>query len=170
MDDLDTLFTTLSNDSTWEKPPQRSETVNPLLEDDIDAFTIRKMGEVVNAGVDAINQLKDVVISGQNPDEIASLAELMSSTSRTFEALNKFALLKRKAVYDRELKQIDLAGKKEIAGLLPGNTTNITNNIGVRATREEIIRQMIDAPSIHNLTIEECTVVPDGEPLNTEET
>jgi hypothetical protein len=131
-----------------------------ITEENINDYIFKKTGSLIDAGLGAVEDLKDFIVQGQNPDEIAALSELISSTTKAIEALNRINLLNKKAKTDKELKTLELQNKKEIAGMLPGN--NITNNTNVLiASREEIIKQLIDTDIdtqvevIENIVIEE---------------
>lgn len=142
-DSIDTLLEELSSFSfpTTARSVPRGTPSN-ITEDNINEYILQKTGTLIDAGLGAVSDLKDFVVQGQNPDEIAALSELISSTTKAIEALNKINLQNKKAKTDKELKEIDIQGKKAVAGLLPGN--NITNNTNVLvASREEIFKQLL---------------------------
>jgi hypothetical protein len=141
MDNLDTLFAEISADTVegdWAiAPVPRKRVIQPvkqLKEADVTEYTIERAGELVETGLSAIADLKDVITTGQNPDEIAALSELMNATTRTLEALSKFSLLQKKTQHDKEMKQLALEAKKDVP--------QIQNNV-VIATREEILKQFV---------------------------
>lgn len=145
MSDIDTLLDELSSFSfpqtTTAKSVPRGTPTN-ITEDNINDYILQKTGNLIEAGLGAVSDLKDFVVQGQNPDEIAALSELISSTTKAIEALNRINLQNKKAKTDKELKTMDIEGKKAIAGSLPGN--NITNNTNVLvASREEIFKQLL---------------------------
>lgn len=146
MSDIDTLLDELSSFSfpqqTAAKPAPRASATK-VTEDNINDYILQKSGTLIDAGLGAVEDLKDFVVQGQNPDEIAALSELISSTTRAIEALNRINLQNKKAKTDKDLKTMDIEGKKAIAGSLPGN--NITNNtVNLVASREEIFKQLLN--------------------------
>ena len=145
MSDIDTLLDELSSFSfpqTTAKSVPRGTPTN-VTEDNINDYILQKTGNLIDAGLGAVSDLKDFVVQGQNPDEIAALSELISSTTKAIEALNRINLQNKKAKTDRELKTMDIEGKKAIASSLPGN--NITNNtVNLVASREEIFKQLLN--------------------------
>ena len=146
MSDIDTLLDELSSFSfpqtTTAKPVPRGTPTN-VTEDNINDYILQKTGNLIDAGLGAVSDLKDFVVQGQNPDEIAALSELISSTTKAIEALNRINLQNKKAKTDKELKAIDIEGKKAVAGMLPGN--NVTNNtVNLVASREEIFKQLLN--------------------------
>ena len=146
MSDIDTLLDELSSFSFSQSPTVRSVprgTPTSVTEDNINDYILQKTGNLIDAGLGAVSDLKDFVVQGQNPDEIAALSELISSTTKAIEALNRINLQNKKAKTDKELKAIDIEGKKAIASSLPGN--NITNNtVNLVASREEIFKQLLN--------------------------
>jgi hypothetical protein len=145
MSDIDTLLDELSSfqfpATTTAKSVPRGTPTN-ITEDNINDYILQKTGTLIDAGLGAVSDLKDFVVQGQNPDEIAALSELISSTTKAIEALNKINLQNKKAKTDKELKAIDIEGKKAIAGSLPGNVTN--NTVNLVASREEIFKQLLN--------------------------
>ena len=165
MSDIDTLLNELSSfsfpqQSTAKSVPRGTST--HITEDNINDYILQKTGTLIDAGLGAVSDLKDFIVQGQNPDEIAALSELISSTTKAIEALNKINLQNKKARIDKELKAIDIEGKKAIAGSLPGN--NITNNtINLVASREEIFKQLLNDIKDEPIQVTESVVIDEKE-------
>jgi len=166
MSDIDTLLDELSSfqfpTTTTARPVPRGTPTN-ITEDNINDYILQKTGTLIDAGLGAVSDLKDFVVQGQNPDEIAALSELISSTTKAIEALNKINLQNKKAKTDKELKAIDIEGKKAIAGSLPGN--NITNNtVNLVASREEIFKQLLnDVKEDETIEVVESVVLEEND-------
>ena len=163
MSDIDTLLNELSSFSFPQQSTAKSVprgTPSNINEDNINDYILQKTGSLIDAGLGAVRDLKDFIVQGQNPDEIAALSELISSTTKAIEALNKINLQNKKAKTDKELKAIDIEGKKAIAGSLPGN--NITNNtVNLVASREEIFKQLLNEIKDDSIEITESVVIED---------
>ena len=104
MSDIDTLLDELSSfsfpqPSTVRSVPRGIPT--NINEDNINDYILQKTGNLVDAGLGAVQDLKDFVVQGQNPDEIAALSELISSTTKAIEALNRINLQNKKAKTDK---------------------------------------------------------------------
>jgi len=143
MSDINTLLDELSSFSfpqTTSKPVIKFST--KITEENINDYILQKTGNLVEAGLGAVEDLKDFVVQGQNPDEIAALSELISSTTKAIEALNRINLQNKKAKTDKELKTMDIEGKKAIANSLPSSITN--NTLNVVASREEIFKHLLN--------------------------
>jgi len=162
MSDLDTLLDELSSFSfpapttTAVSVPRGTPTT--ITEDNINEYILKKTGSLIDAGLGAVEDLKSFVVQGQNPDEIAALSELISSTTKSIEALNRINLQNKKAKTDKELKIMDIEGKKEIAGSLPGG--NVTHNtVNLIASREEIFKQLLDNSKEEVIEIVDTVVI-----------
>jgi len=137
---LDTLLEELSSfDYSTVKPPKRTDDME-ITEDNINEYILKKTSNLVDAGLGAVEDLKEYIVQGQNPDEIAALSELISSTTKAIESLNRINLHNKKAKETKELKKMDIDGKKEIVELTQGDTT-INNNVIV-ASRQEILEKL----------------------------
>ncbi len=137
---LNTLLEELSSFNYSSVKPQLKENIN-ITEDNINDYILKKTGSLVEAGLGAVEDLKEYIVQGQNPDEIAALSELISSTTKAIESLNRINLYNKKTKHDKELKKLDIDGKKEIASLIPGNNVTNNNNIIV-ASRAEILERL----------------------------
>lgn len=141
---LDTLLEELTSfDYSSVKPPKRTEEIE-INEDNINDYILKKTSNLIDAGLGAVGDLKEYIVQGQNPEEIAALSELISSTTKAIEALNRINLHNKKTKHDKELKRIDIEGKKEIATLTTGDTT-INNNIVVASRQEILDRLFLDS-------------------------
>ena len=156
-DNLDTLLNELSS---FEMPTNKQVVPSNTMEvtdDNINEYIVKRTSSLIDTGINAIEDIKDYIIQGQNPDEIAALSELINATTKSIDDLNRINLLNKKGKIDKELKEMDLKGKKEVAGMLPGN--NVVNNNLIVASREEIFRQLLNEPEhievIDSVVIEE---------------
>ena len=143
-DSIDTLLNELSS---FSLPPSKAKTFsehNEVNDDNINEYILKRTANLIDTGISAVEDIKDYIVQGQNPDELAALSELISSTSKAIEVLNRVNLQNKKAKTDRELKTMDLQNRKEVAGMLPGN--NVVNNNLIVASREEIFKQLLSEP------------------------
>jgi hypothetical protein len=154
-EDLDTLLEELSSfDYSTVKPNKRHEETE-IDENNINEYILKKTGNLIDAGLGAVEDLKEYIVQGQNPDEIAALSELISSTTKAIEALNRINLHNKKAKDTKELKKMDIDGKKEIASLTTSDVT-INNNVVV-ASREEMLQRLfasVDQPEFHMVDVD----------------
>ena len=158
--ELDTLIAKLSSDTYGDAPADETLLVDlsngfaplpkeappepfKMTEDAVGDYVLQKTGSLIETSLEAVQDLKNFIVQGQNPDEIAALASLISSTTGAIETLNKLYLMRKKHEMNKEIKSLDWANKKEVAKSLPA--TQITNNTNVlMASREEILKKMLE--------------------------
>jgi hypothetical protein len=143
--DENNLSVLLDELSSFKFPSQHEKAISVpssnFQDVDVNQYFLNKSKAVIEAGVNAIQDLSPYVTQGQNPDEIAALAELMSATTKALDTLNKGNLIDKKAAKDEKLKHIDIQGKKELLELQPSK--NVTHNTNVLvASREEIMQKL----------------------------
>jgi len=113
-----------------------SEVPLPEVNDDnMNEYVIKKATENIEASLDAVNSLKDIVITGQNPQEIAALASLINATTKALDSLNKINMQNKQIKNNIEIKQMEVSAAKNIKP----PTTNV-----LIATRDEIMSKLYD--------------------------
>jgi hypothetical protein len=142
-DNLDTLLSELSSFELPVSTPKPEVPAIEVTDDNINDYILKRTTQLIDTSITAVDDIKDYIIQGQNPDEIAALSELINAATKSIEALNRINLLNKKGKIDKELKEMDLNNKKEVAGMLPGSTT-VNNNLIV-ASREDIFKQLLNA-------------------------
>jgi hypothetical protein len=137
--EVDAIISQLKADSAPASPKAAEEIEPPKLTDDnVSEYVYRKTYEVIELGLDSINNIKDSVISGQDPKEIAALAGLIGSVTKAIDNLNKVNLQIKQHKNNIEVSKIEANGNK--GALMTGPQTN---NILI-ATRDEIMTKLMD--------------------------
>lgn len=151
MDDYSTLLDEISSFNT--QPAQKTQKTNEVLsEDNLNEYILKRASTLVDMSIEAIEELKPYVVQGCNPDEIASLAEMINASSKAIEAVNKLNLLKKKFDNDVKLKELDYEKKKELSSLQNTSPSTVTNNNVFIASREEIFKKYITAELVSTNT------------------
>lgn len=114
---------------------------SPLKEEDLEQYVLNKTKALIEAGLGAVQDLTPSVVAGSDSREIDALSKLMASTAQSIEALQKIALINKKAERDEKLEKIKLEGKKEVAKLQQG-PQHVTNANILVASREEIMKKL----------------------------
>ena len=140
--ELDDLLDQLSQGYTTNTESKEPKPKVQLSEDELSNYIINKSAELIESSLASVNDVKDFITQGQNPDELAALASLINATSSAIESLNKLHLLKKKHEMTKEIKALDWENKKDIVKKLPGNVINNNTQVLV-ASREEIIKQIM---------------------------
>lgn len=118
---------------------KKTETDSSSLNDDnVNEFVYNKTAEVIQSGLEAINTLKDSVMTGQDPKEISALAQLIGATTKAIDGLNKINLQIKQHKNNIEVAKLENDGIKK----LQNNTTNVV----AIATREDVMKKLFDKP------------------------
>ena len=160
-DNLDTLLSELSSFELPVSTPKPEVPAMEVNDENINDYILKRTTQLIDTSITAVDDIKDYIIQGQNPDEIAALSELINAATKSIEALNRINLLNKKGKIDKELKEMDLKNRKEVAGMLPGN--NVVNNNLIVASREEIFRQLLNEPEPTTLEVLDTVVIEEKE-------
>ena len=109
----------------------------PITDENVNEFVLEYGSKLVKDGMDAIDKLKPKITTGQDADEIASLAELMRAMNATLGTLTKISLQNKKDKSDKANTELTFEHKKEL-----GHTPNTQVIIG---TREDIFKRLIES-------------------------
>jgi DNA-binding protein len=172
-DNLNTLLDELSSFSFEPTTALVPAPVTDLSEDKVTEFVLKKSGELIDASIHSINSVKDLIIQGQDPEEIASLASLINSATGAIEILNKTMLQKKKIEATKEIEQLKIEGKKQIAAStvqtptqnITGNTITNNNTQVVLASREEIMKHILSGKTLPDPNVIEAELVQGKEPV-----
>ena len=116
----------------------------PKTDEEIQAFVIKHSAQLAALSIKSVQDLQKVTVATGDPEQMTGLASLIAAGAGAIETINKIHIQNKKADIAREVKRLELEGKKEIQKLkndgylnLPQNSTNI-----LIATREEIIKEL----------------------------
>ena len=152
-DDISSLLDELSSFSMPAANTQKAaQDTAPLNPEDLQQYFLNKTKALVEAGLGAVQDLTPSVVSGSDSREIEALSKLMTSTAQALEALQRTALIDKKADRDEKLEKIRQDGRKEVAALTQG-PQKITNNNILVASREEIMKKLFNDNSQDILNI-----------------
>jgi hypothetical protein len=127
----------ISNTSIVNKPNEIKSQLN-LTDENVNDYVYNKSSELVESTLEAIHSLRDNILAGSDPKEIAALSQLINSASKALDQLNKINLQNKQAKTNVEIKKMELECNSHLSKLMPQ-----TNNI-VIATRDEIMERMFD--------------------------
>ena len=130
-----------SNDTQSE---EKIKIEAPKTDADLQEFILKHSAELAALSIKSVQELQKVTVATGDPEQMASLASLIAAGAGAIETINKIHLQNKKADAAKDIKKIELEGKKEIQKLkndgylnLPQGNTNV-----LVATREEIISQL----------------------------
>ena len=135
--EINDIIEQLKNDSVASDiKPKNIETSEKVSDDNVDTFVYGKTVELVNASLGAVQTIRDSVLTGVDPKEIAALSQLINATTKALDTLNQINLQNKKSKTNVEIKKMELEANKMIASKIP-QTTNI-----LIASRDEILKGM----------------------------
>jgi Mg2+ and Co2+ transporter CorA len=100
-------------------------------DEDLEDFILRNSKDLVESGIDAINEIKQTVLLNPQSDEVEALAEIFKGVSSAINILKDMQIAKMKVNSSKEIKEMDIQSKKEIE-----NSDNSFK--GLRMTRDEV--------------------------------
>lgn len=139
-DEIENIINELKMDSVPSQAKPEPTDIPAVSDENVNVYVYQKTAEVIQSGLDAMNNLKNTFAMGADPKEIAAMAQLMNAVTKAIDSMNSINLQQKSAQTAVELKKMDIAGKKEIVSKLPAS-----NNILI-ATRDEVITKMLDKP------------------------
>jgi hypothetical protein len=126
----------------------------PKTDAEMKEFVLKHSANLVENSVKSILELQKLTVATGDPEMMSGLASLIAASSNAIETVNKIQLQSQKIEAAKEIKKIELEGKKEIQRLkndgyasLPAGQTNI-----LVATREEIIAQLTGKAKVAHIS------------------
>jgi len=118
----------------------KSESSNTINDENVNDYVYKKSSELIDSTLNAIDYLKDTIVTGSDPKEISALSQLINSATKALDQLNKINIQNKTNKNNMEMKKMEIESNAN-RPVLP-NTTNV-----LIATRDEIMKQMFDKPS-----------------------
>lgn len=116
----------------------------PKTDAEMHEFILKQSAQLAALSIKSVQELQKVTVATGDPEQMASLASLIAAGTGAIETINKINIQNKKTEAAKDIKKLELEGKKEIQRLkndgylnLPQGNTNI-----LVATREEIIGQL----------------------------
>lgn len=138
--EVDAIIQELKADEVAKKITTNSQINNNEINDEnVGEYVYKKSAELVESTLGAVQNLKDTVLTGSDPKEIAALSQLINSATKALDQLNKINIQNKVNKSNKEIKQMEIESNAN-RPVLP-NTTNV-----LIATRDEIMKQIFDKP------------------------
>lgn len=139
--EIDSIIEELKADSVPSTPrvPETVE-VEKLNDQNVGDYVYKKSAELVESTLGAVQSLKDNVLTGSDPREIAALSQLINAATKALDQLNKINLQNKQNKSNEEIKKLEIAANSKQKQL--PSTTNV-----LIATRDEIMNQIFNKPT-----------------------
>lgn len=107
-----------------------------LSTNDIEDIIVDSSSKLVKGSVEAIEDLRKLVLSAPNAEDVESLSKLIAASAAAIESLNKVYITNRKVETARELKKLDVENKQKM------QQTDIQGKLLMN--REDLLKQMLN--------------------------
>jgi hypothetical protein len=121
--------------------------VESINDENVGDYVYKKSAELVESTLGAVQNLKDSVLTGSDPREIAALSQLINSATKALDQLNKINLQNKQSKNNIEVKKMEIAAHLDRPAL--PNTTNV-----LIATRDEIMTQIFNPKVVKKQPLE----------------
>ena len=154
--DNNDVWTLLDELSSFSMPApntrRAAQDESPLKPEDVQQYFLDKTKVLVETSIGAVQDLTPGIVAGSDAKEIEALSKLMASASQALEALQKTALIDKKADRDEKLEKMRFEAKKEMIALQ--GPQQINNNQIFVASREEIMKKLFGTKEAEVLEID----------------
>lgn len=142
------------NDDTEEKSAEKEdkldlETLEDMSQEDIQKLSILELIKTIGFNNEVLNEVKDAVMVGGDAEFADAYSKIAKANVEAIKVISEFALQKERLKTQKELKDRDIEGKKEInehkQGLIdgsPNNNSNSSNLLGM--SRDEIFNRLFN--------------------------
>jgi len=111
-----------------------------LNRDTLEHFLLHHSGLLISNSVKFVDDVKDYIGGTPTPEEMESLAKLITASSAAIESLNKIFISNERNKTAKDIKQMDIESKKELQD--ENNKTKLLLN------REELMKQLLNNAEI----------------------
>lgn len=118
----------------------KNENIENISDENVGDYVYKKSAELVESTLGAVQSLKDNVLTGSDPREIAALSQLINSATKALDQLNKINLQNKQNKSNEDIKKMEIEANSKLPKL--PQQTNV-----LIATRDEIMSQLFDKSS-----------------------
>lgn len=139
--EIDSIIEELKGDAVPSTPKiNKSQPTENITDKNVGDYVYKKSSELVESTLGAVQSLKDNVLTGSDPKEIAALSQLINSATKALDQLNKINLQNKQDKSNKEIKKMEIEANSKLPKL--PQQTNV-----LIATRDEIMSQLFDKSS-----------------------
>jgi len=112
-----------------------------LDKDKLEDFLLKYSGKLIKDSVDYVEEVKQFITSAPDSRDVEALSKLVGASASAIESLNKILISNKTNDSRKEIKQMDIDSKKELA-------QENDQCLGLTINREELLKQLIDDAKI----------------------
>jgi len=132
--DIGDLVDQLKNAEKYLKKPEKAEEEFNLDPEELEKFILNNAGKLVKKSIDMVDEVKQYVETAPESRDVSSLSELINASSSAIETLSKILVQNKKDKTQKEVKQMDIDGKKQ---LMQGEF-----NAKVMLSRDDVMKEL----------------------------
>lgn len=141
LDSVDSLINQLKSIPKATKEINQVDDV--LTKENLEEFILKHTGNLVKQASESVTLVRDYVEAAPNAEEVTALAELIKATSSAVESLNRILITDKKTSTAIKIKEMDNKSRQKELDAVVG--------LKLRSTREELMKQLINATVIENI-------------------
>ena len=148
--DIGDLVDQLKNAEKYLKKPEKAEEEFNLDPEELEKFILNNAGKLVKKSIEMVDEVKQYVETAPESRDVSSLSELINASSSAIETLSKILVQNKKDKTQKEVKQMDIDGKKQ---LMQGEF-----NAKVMLSRDDVMKELfakVEKDEIKNITPDE---------------
>ena len=132
---VDDLLSQLKGANLASKEIEKNEF--NLDKDKLEDFLLKYSGKLIKDSVDYVEDVKQFITSAPDARDVEALSKLVGASASAIESLNKILISNKQNDSRKEIKQMDIDSKKELAH-------ENDKRIGLTINREELLKQLMD--------------------------
>lgn len=132
---VDDLISQLQSDQKSVLSTKEVDQLTPTTEN-LEEYVIKKSSALVEGTIDMVETVKDYIVSAPESKDVSSLSELINAATNAVETLNKIVLSQKKNKTLLQIKEMDIASKRDL------QENENTNKL--KLTREEVFKMILN--------------------------
>ncbi len=151
-DDLDEFFDSLSLDSDDDSdasnvntPTTTTQPISSFSELELQNLALTELIKTVTLNNNVLEEVRDMIIMGADAEYIQAYSGVAKANSDALKEISQFALQREKLRVQKEVKEMDIEGKKEIEQVrhrLGMDDRKTVNNNFLVMGREEVFNRL----------------------------
>jgi hypothetical protein len=136
-DNIEDLLSQLQDVAPMSNPSEEEQF--SLNKEDMEQFVIDNAGKLISRSIQAVDEIKQYVLSAPESEQIDALATLIRSSASAIDTLNKIVLQDKKASSSKQLKELDFEQKKALQSVQHNELSR-----ALKMSREEMISHLLE--------------------------
>lgn len=138
--EIDSIIDQLKNTQSFINNVKKEAPKFNLDKEDLEQFILNSSGKLISDSLTVIDDMRDFVEAAPDADTISSLAELMKASTTAIDTLNKLLIQDKKSATQKDVKQMDIDAKKDLADTSAQRVNMLT--------REEVFKKLMQQADI----------------------